>query len=561
MQNLRNILERIDGRGYKAYKDLQQEHFHFPDFELVMDHVQGDSYAAPSRARVFVPPAKAGLPPTSLSSPERRRATRDFLARAFRKASKRHRDLAIDAGSQTVLDRSACLLGVDGSVELRFTVNLPAAGRRILGRQAWDLLGTALPEAVAATTRQHLPLDALDHHCRTIEDQAALRRQLAERGLIAFVADDSVLPRRSGIDDRPLEDAVTFESPPSLRVTLEAPNAGPVSGMGLPHGIVVIVGGGFHGKSTLLRALEVGVWDHIPGDGRELVVTDPTAVKIRAEDGRSVTAVDISPFIANLPRGKPTEDFTTELASGSTSQAAALVEALETGAHVLLVDEDTSATNFMIRDERMQTLVAKEKEPITPFVDRIRELRDQLGVSTILVMGGSGDYLDHADIVIHMDAYRPLDVTSTAHEVARTHPTGRREEHEVPLATPRARQLRPRSIEPERKPGRIAVKAAREHLLLGRSDIDLKAVEQIVDPSQVRAVGWILVYLSRARARLVEPAPAIRELLERLESGNWDDLTGRPDGDLAVPRAAEVMAALNRLRGVDFELESSPDLD
>ncbi len=557
MQDLRSILERIDGRGYKAYKDLQQKHFQFSDFELVIDHVQGDSYAAPSRARAFVPSAKAGLPPASIRSPERRRATRDFLARTFQRASKGHRDLAIDVGSQTVLDRSACLLGVDGSVELRFTVNLPAAGRRILGRKAWGLLGTALPEAVAATTSQQLPLDALDHHCRTVEDQVALRRQLLERGLVAFVADGSSLPRRSGIDDRPLGDAVPFESPPSLRLTLDAPNAGPVSGMGLSRGIVVIVGGGFHGKSTLLRALEVGVWDHVPGDGRELVVTDPTAVKIRAEDGRSVTAVDISPFIANLPHGKPTENFTTELASASTSQAAALVEALETGAQVLLVDEDTSATNFMIRDERMQALVTKDKEPITPFVDRIRELRDQLGVSTVLVMGGSGDYLDHADTVIQMDAYRPLDVTSTAHEVARTHPTGRREEHEAPLAAPRARQLGPRSIEPERRPGRIAVKAAREHLLLGRSDIDLRAIEQIVDPSQVRTIGWILVHLSRARARLVDPVPAIQELLNRLVSGDWDDLTGRPDGDLAIPRVAEVMAALDRLRGVHFELDSS----
>ncbi len=552
MRELEGVLRRIDGRGYKAYKDLERRRFGFPGFELVVDHVQGDPFAAPSRARAFVGAEEAGLPASALASAARRRAARDFLARRFAAAVRGDRDLAIDAGGQEVLDRSACLLGPDGSVELRFTVNLPAAGRRILGRKAWELLGTALPRAVAAVTAGRFDAAALERHCAVVEDQVALREALEAHGLAAFVGDGSILPRRSGVDDRPLEDAVAFESPASLRVTLEAPNAGPVSGLGVPRGITVIVGGGFHGKSTLLKALESGVFDHVPGDGRERVVTDASAVKIRAEDGRWVVSVDISPFIAHLPGGRSTEDFSTELASGSTSQAAALVEALEAGSRTLLVDEDTSATNFMIRDERMQALVAKEKEPITPFVDRIRELRDRLGVSTILVMGGSGDYLDHADTVIQMDAYRPVDVTAKAHEIARSHPTGRREEHERPLDPPPPRRLDPRSIRPERKPGRIAVKASREHLLIGRSDVDLRAIEQLAGPSQVRAIGWVLVHLSRAREQEIDPLPAIRRLLDTLASGEWDRLTGRPDGDLALPRPVEVMAVLDRLRGVRF---------
>jgi len=552
MRELEGILRRIDGRGYKAYKDLERRRFRFQGFDLLLDHVQGDPFAAPSRARVFLPAGTVRLPAAALASRPRRRATRDFLARAFATAAGNVRDLAIDAGRQTVLDRSACLLGEDGAVELRFTVGLPAAGRRILGRKAWELLGTIVPGVVATLTPGVLDTAALERHCAAVEDQVALREALADHGMVAFVADGSILPRRSGVDDRPLPGAVAFESPESLRVTLEAPNAGPVHGMGIPRGITLIVGGGFHGKSTLLRALETGVYDHIPGDGRECVVTDPTAVKIRAEDGRAVTAVDISPFISDLPQGKPTDRFTTDLASGSTSQAAALVEALEAGARTILVDEDTSATNFMIRDERMQALVARDKEPITPFVDRVRELRDTIGISTVLVMGGSGDYLDHADTVIQMDAYRPIDVTRLAHEIARTHPTGRREEARGPLSPPRRRRLDPRSIRPERKPGRIAIKASLEHLLLGRSDIDLGAIEQLVDPSQVRAVGWILVHLSRIRDAEVDPLPRIHSLLEKLRDGGWDTLTGRPDGDLARPRPAEVMAALSRLRGVRF---------
>ena len=101
--------------------------------------------------------------------------------------------------------------------------------------------------------------------------------------------------------------------------------------MGIRKGITLIVGGGYHGKSTLLKALEAGVYNHIAGDGREFVITDDTAFKLRAEDGRSITGVDISPFIKNLPNKKDTVHFSTEDASGSTSQAANLMEALESG--------------------------------------------------------------------------------------------------------------------------------------------------------------------------------------------------------------------------------------
>jgi predicted ABC-class ATPase len=554
MQELARTLERIDGRGYKAYKDLQGRRYSFPAFQLVVDHVQGDPYAAPSRLRAVVPTHVAGLPGRALQSFSRRRATRDFLVREFHSAARSERDLAVDVGGQTVLDRSACLVDDEG-VELRFRVNLPAAGRRILGEKARSLLVNRLPEIIArAAVAHNLDLEALERHCAAVEDQVALKEALARAGLVAFVGNGSVLPRRSGVDDRPLADAVEFSSPRSLEVTLETPNAGRVAGMGIRRGITLIVGGGFHGKSTLLRALETGVYDHIPGDGREQVVSDPGTVKIRAEDGRSVSAVDISPFIDHLPYGTPTDSFTTELASGSTSQAAALVEALEVGTSGLLLDEDTSATNFMIRDERMQALVAKESEPITPFVDRIRELRDRLEVSTVLVMGGSGDYFDHADTVIQMDAYLPRDVTERAGDIARTHRTGRREERETELKAPRARRLEPRSLNPERKPGRVKVQARDvDTLVFGRWDVDLRAVEQIEDASQVRAIGWLMARLAGENSDDLEPLPVIERMLGRLADGDWRCLTGRPDGDLAVPRVHEVMAALNRLRGVRFK--------
>ena len=548
--DLERTLERIDGKGYKAYKDIEGA-FDFPRFTLRVDHVQADPFAAPSRLRAVVPWDVARLPDAVHASEPRARAARDFLARAFRRAAKDEGDVGIDAGHQTVLDRTACLFTEEG-VELRFTVSLPAAGRKILGRKARGLLTGTLPEIVrSAAEADRLDLEALERHCAAVEDQTALRAALTERGLVAFVGEGAVLPRRSGVDDRPLEKAIPWTTPDELRVTIATPNAGELSGLGIGKGITLIVGGGFHGKSTLLNALETGVYDHVPGDGRDRVVTDPTAMKVRAEDGRSVSGVDLSPFINHLPYGKSTENFSTDLASGSTSQAAALQEALEAGARSLLVDEDTSATNFMIRDERMQALVAKEHEPITPFVDRIRQLRDLLGISTLLVMGGSGDYFDCADTVIQMQDYYPHDVTEQAREIARTHVTGRREEHESELAAPRVRALDSRSVDPTVKQGKRKVQAkGRDHLVFGREDIDLRAVEQVADPSQVRAIGQLLTRLGEEKGTVADPPARVREYLD---GPDWHRLFGRPDGDLARPRPLEVLAALNRLRAARLE--------
>jgi predicted ABC-class ATPase len=553
-KQLRRTLERIDGRGYKAYHDIAGVH-EFDRFALSVDHVQADPYAAPSRLRAFVPWSIAALPDTVRTSEPRERAARDFIARCFRQAAASIEEIGIDAGAQTVLERTACLF-TDHGVELRFRVQLPANGRRIRGERARDVLCRYLPECVrAAAEYASLDQDRLEHHCAVVEDQCALRTGLAAHGLVGFVGEHALLPRRSGIDDRPLKDGIALATPPERQVTITVPNAGRVTGMGIPRGITLIVGGGFHGKSTLLTALELGVYDHIPDDGRERVVADPAAVKIRAEDGRPVSGADLSPFINNLPYGKSTTAFDTELASGSTSQAAALQEALEAGASTLLVDEDTSATNFMIRDERMQALVTKDHEPITPFVDRIRQLRDELGVSTLLVMGGSGDYFDCADNVIEMHAYRPYDVTARAHAIAAEHVTGRREEHAGPLSRPATRRLDSSSVNAETRPGKRKIQArGRDTLVFGRGDIDLRAVEQIVDPSQVRTIGLLLALLSDEGGHLDDPP---RWIAQRLAAG-WQEIARHPDGDLALPRTAEVVAALSRLRGARLEQPAGP---
>jgi predicted ABC-class ATPase len=375
----------------------------------------------------------------------------------------------------------------------------------------------------------------------------ALRAALAGRGLVGFVADGAVLPRRSGVDDRPLDGATPFGGPSSLRVTLTAPNAGEVSGLGVPEGVTLIVGGGYHGKSTLLRALEAGVYDHTPGDGREQVVTRPDAVKLRAEDGRAVIHDDVSAFVAHLPSGEPTDDFSTTNASGSTSQAASTVEAVEAGADVLLIDEDTSATNMMIRDARMQQLIATE--PLVPFVERVRPLHAEHGVSTVLVMGGSGDYLGVADTVIMMDAYRASDVTARAHEIAEAGPSRTVEHTGFPAVTPRI--VDPASLDPTAKGKRRVTARGRDRLTFGDDDIDLSAVEQIADRSQVAGIGRALALLGDG---VLDGTITLSDGLDLLDAeldrrGLEALLDGRSE-DIARPRRHEVAAALNRLRSM-----------
>lgn len=563
-QDLRSTLRRIDGRGYRAYKDLEGS-YDFGAFALFVDHVQGDPFAAPSRLRLRAPLSRAQIPLDTFDTEPRRRALTDFLARVFAQGIaegvRGHRGTGksglvfIDAGGQEALERSAVVVNRE-FVEARVSVGLPAAGRTVLGRQAEEVLCGELPElARSSLFWSQLPQDRARRQVTSVADQSWLRDQLEREGLVAFVADGSILPRRSGVDNRPMgaDRAIRFQSPGSLQRSYQMPGGSRVVGMGIPIGVTLIVGGGYHGKSTLLKALEQGVYDHIPGDGRECVVTLADAVKIRAEDGRRVERVDISGFIADLPLGSSTTAFSTDDASGSTSQAANIVEAVEIGTKLLLVDEDTSATNFMIRDARMQALITKDREPITPFLDRVRELYELHGVSTILVMGGSGDYFDAADTVIAMNEYRPEDVTEKAKAVAQQKPAARRKETSTPMPSPASRSPLPDSFDPSRGRRPVKIDAHGLHTIrFGSTEVDLRCVEQVVDPSQTNAISQALFLALR---RYVDGHRVLSDVVTRLEAdltaGGLDLLSpyvGQHPGNLARPRKYEVAAAINRMR-------------
>ena len=559
-EDLRSILTRIDDKGYKAYKDIEGS-FDFGTFTLHIDHVQGDPFAAPSRLRVHVSLSKTGFPPSLYEKRIRRIAFQDFIGRRFEavlsKVAKGHRGIgksgliSIDSGKQEILERSAVSIDAQG-VEVRFTVGLPADGRRILGKEAMAIFFEEITQIVGQSlSYQYYNPSEAEMHVKVTEDQEAIRGQLEGKGLVAFIGDMSVLPRRSGVDDRPLtQNVVPFYYPPELEVEMVIPNRGRIKGMGIPRGVTLIVGGGFHGKTTLLNAMEQGVYPHIPGDGREYVVTLSLAVKIRAEDGRSVEKVNISPFINHLPQGKDTVRFSTENGSGSTSQAANIIEALEMGARLLLIDEDTSATNFMVRDERMQELVVKDKEPITPFVDKVKKLYSDLGASTILVMGGSGDYFDVADTVIMMDNYQPHYVTHLAREIVLKHASKRVDEGGTSFGAITERRPLVQSFDASRgrRDVKIDAKGMRT-ILFGSTAIDLSYLEQLVDSSQTRTIGLIIHYYSeKYLGKTVSLQEGLTKVMEDIREKGFDILLPYKTGDLAMPRIYEVAGAINRMR-------------
>ncbi|MBN2800934.1 MAG: ABC-ATPase domain-containing protein [Deltaproteobacteria bacterium] len=538
-QALQSLLRRIDDRPYPAYRDLTGT-WSLGSRTLILDHVQGDPYASPSRVRLRV---ATDVPARILAHTDAREAAEDGLLRRFGAAlwsgqvgSGRSGELRIYRPGPEVVERSALRLLPDGTAEVRFTVGLPAQGRRVLGRQAYELLTRHLDAPCGALRWD----EGLEAHVRSVQVQRALRRQLSERGLVAFVADGSVLPRASGVDAAPLPNAIPWTSPPSLRVTLQSP-AGEVSGTGFPEGVTLIAGGGFHGKSTLLQALQRGHLDHIPGDGRELVVSLPSGVKIRAEDGRRVEAVDISPFLRDLPGGTGTAPFSTEDASGSTSQAAALVEAAASGARLIFLDEDTSATNLLVRDERMRALIPAESEPITPLVERIQQVHRTWGTSSVLVVGGVGDFLAVADTVLVMEGWRAREATAEAHAIAPTPPPS-----PGPLPQVRARIPLPRDAGP------MKVRARDDRAIrYGEEDISLLAVEQVLDATHASTIGEAIRFLYQ---ELVDGERDMTALLRALDAILDDEgvealsSRGYPTGDLIRPRRHEVAAALSRLR-------------
>lgn len=566
MQQLKYLLSKIDGRGYKAYKQLKGS-YNFSDFTLYIDYVQGDPFASPSKLRVRVSQKVANFPSELFSNKSRKTALEDYITRVFSNLIKKEAGgnrgsgksgiIDIDCGKQEILKRTSCVINSE-YVEVRLYAGLPARGRRILANQCLIMLAEEIPK-IARASLFYFKLDhkELKEFIEVCEDQDYLRSLLKEKKLVSFIKNGSILPRRSGVSDKPLPESssVIFKSPSQLEVALKASNAGEIKGMGIPEGITVIIGGGFHGKTTLLSAIERGIYNHIPGDGREYVVTIDNAVKIRAEEGRSIQKVNISPFISNLPFGKDTNNFSTANASGSTSQAANIIEAIECGSKLLLLDEDTSATNFLIRDEIMQKIVSKDKEPITPLIDQVRNIYNKFSTSTILVMGGAGDYFEVCDTVISMDTYLPYWVTDKAKKIITERKDIREKESPSSFYDIAERIALPYSINPYRGRKKKVKSMGLDNIIFGIENIDLSSVEQIVDKSQVNAISDIILYALKknyidGKKTLCESLKMVFYDIDRYGLDIISDFKNQHPGSYALPRKFEASAAVNRLRSL-----------
>ena len=570
-EDLRRMLRAVDHKSYPAYKDLKGT-YSFGSFLLGIDHVQGDPFASPSRLSVQIDGAKAAFPPAYYKEKHCRIALQDYLNRLFyqeiekytfkAKGSGKSGLISVSRCGQEILERSAVTIRpTDGQLLVRFSVGFPANGRTINASQLERILFEFLPACVTATLfYRRLPAAKVQSVIHLAEDQQFIRSQLASLGLCAFVANGSILPRQSGVSDRPMKDGIPFVSPKSMEVTLDLPHHGPLSGMGIRKGITLIVGGGYHGKSTLLEALELGVYNHIAGDGREYVITDDSALKIRAEDGRSIKKTDISMFINNLPNKKDTRAFYSEDASGSTSQAANVIEGMESGAKVFLIDEDTCATNFMIRDELMQRVVCREEEPITPFIERARFLYEKCGISSVLVAGSSGAYFYIADTILQMDRYVPKDITEFAKKEAGQYASaaaavqGRPAVQKLPDPALPSFQRVPTCNMALRRDDRLKTRTrGTDDVQLGHENIDLRYLEQLADHEQTAALSYILALAEKnlldGRKTLTQLVDAICALMDQ------KGLAGLSAGgylptDLAMPRRQEIFACFNRYRGL-----------
>ena len=576
-EELRQQLRSINRKSYPAYKGLKGL-YHFGNYILSIDHVQGDPFASPSHVSIQISHRDAGFPVEYYKDTLTGTTLCDYLTRQFEKQVSQYSFRAKGSGKsglltvshcgQEILSRTACEITEKG-ITARFFVGFPANGRTINATELEKILFDFLPVCIHKSFfYSSLNAKELQNYIELAEDQEFIRHTLPAKNLCAFIADGSILPRESGISSRPMKASVPFTSPDSLRISINLPHKGKITGMGIPKGITLIVGGGYHGKSTLLNALELGVYNHIPGDGREYVITDATAVKLRSEDGRFIKDVDISMFINDLPNKKDTRCFSTLDASGSTSQAAGIVESMEAGSHLFLLDEDTSATNFMVRDAFMQQVIQREKEPITPFLERAEDLYKKAGISTILVAGSSGAFFHIADTIIQMDNYVPKDITASVKKLCSQYPLPAVSVTDFQL--PHSHRIMSRPAESSKrlihnsrgnhsdsgaaKPERLKTRiSGTDGFSLGRQEIDLRYTEQLIDAEQTAALGLLLKY---AVEHLGDGRRTLPEIVQFL----WKNLSlhglsfftenQKISCGYATPRIQEIYACLNRYRGL-----------
>ncbi len=539
----------LDGSGYKEYKKLYNYEVDHGIYKIRFTRIQGDPFAPPSIIEATAELDNLPEPVQSLLKDQRNTVpVTDYLTR------KLHTILAEE--SSHCGTGNSCLLGIPrpsprilyrSSVTLegkllktRFYIGLPALGRRIAGVKAARMLGKVIPRILDRYTDSMRREELVERHVRIYAIQEYIRGWLAENGYLSFIGEGSVIPRESSFSEKPLPQAVPFKPPGGLEGRI-CGDYGCFRGMLLPEGVNIIVGGAFHGKTTLLKGILEGVYDHVEGDGRELVVSRADTFMVEAEEGRIVSCVDISRMISYLPGGGSVECFSTLDASGSTSMAASISEALEAGVRHILFDEDTSATNLLYRDERMEELIPED--PITPLSRSIRVFTDLHNVSFTAIATASSAFLDLADTVVKMKEYKPYSLKTPSENM-----TPRFGRAESPVGQRTYKGVR----------GLVKVKQQGYKLILhyerNRYEIDASRNPRIVEAGQVKLIAGALMKYKQL-GKPVSVASLARMFEEDYRGSAFRSFYPTIPPDLTETRGLDFVWVVNRLYSTIIEHE------
>ena len=554
MRELKELLRKIDGKPYSRYKSLRGKIILYDNAKAILTKVQSDPHATPSVIEVVIPKEIHKLPKEILIN-EPKTPIEDFICRRLYEITKKLRRkcgdgyscyLGIPRPGPWILKRSSVeIKGLE--LILRFYIGLPAKKRRILGNEATKLLLKDIPKVIDYIVKVNNDVEKLKRHIELFKDQEYLREWLYSHGYTVFIPNNSILPRESSISQKPLTNAIPFISPKELEVCIDLPSGKHVCGMALPEGIIVITGGGYQGKTTLLESIQDGIYNHVLGDGREYVVSRRYTVVVRAEDGRIVNNVDISNFIKELPSSDPS-NFRSLKASGSTSMAASISEYLELGVELLLIDEDTSATNLLFKDEIMDKVITNE--PIRPLSLLAKELVLKSNTSLIIVTGASSSFLPKANRVILMDRYIPKDITINIKKFGIT-------AQKLPKCTfklPKTRFFKGiRDVKKVRSKGFRLVITYSDG---SKYELNMGFNPRIVEEGQVKFIASIIAWLCKKNIK-----GYVRDIVglinDLMRSRGFSAFVSPVPPDLTIVDGFDVMSTINRLYRSMFDIKSS----
>lgn len=562
-----SILRQIDGHQPSEYSKLAGD-FDFTRFVLHNINIPSfESEPCESLFVIHVPQMIAGFPESIYDSPIRRTALEDYLTRKMDDAIQcvSHRQasglaecrISIARPGQEILPRSSMVIARD-YVEARIMVRLPVVLGKIAADEARILFLDYLPEIVNSSLIYcYLNSKELLRFVSLMEDADTIRHDLQSRGMVSFAATGSKLNRHLGTD-LPSQDGARLEVASELEVEVSTPNAGRVRGLTIPVGVTLIIGDNYSGRSELINALAAGIYNHIPNDGREQVISVPDAVHIVAESGRSIQKVDISPFLLTSRTGESTKEFSSSCATPAESQMAGVTEALHVGAQALFFDESSSDPTFLAMDSRVTRLSDTWGGGMASLSDRARQIADDLRVSVVVgACACAAEFIPIADTILLIDNYRVVDITKKARELDLAKPT-RFPRCDLPTPNDSYRWVIPSSLDPSLGREEAVIQTnGRLQLLFGRHIVDLSAVPQIADVHQTLAIGWLLYH---AKLYHLDDSRTVSEILDLLDkdlaTDGMDAITRDLRGDLARPRRFEIAAALNRLNSLRVMAQS-----